>query len=336
MRIRVHGGLSGSADDIFPGGELPPFDINDFFELEEFRTSSTTFEPFQTLTATWSIVERSAAVSASNYIFSLISSAGVLQDDIGRSGVVNFAPYSNTLLRVQGRRRGGGTGVTIGQGIALMVDESNCRTLEIPSIIVDGIIKRAMSQLVSDGASIRLRRYLVPGTYQVAEREVTSTWQVGSIRYDLPLTLVLNNMFDGDLDVSLTARFAVDHEGDQSYLEVNISHSSNVDFSAAEDIFSLGNTSSVARTANRLLPLVLNCVVEHIEGEAIQAYFAVLAATNLRETHRLLAVRVVPLDNFSYLAIVLCPRPTGNLLGGETFDGGASIAVDSAVESGEE
>ncbi|MBW9207544.1 hypothetical protein KV097_16520 [Mumia sp. zg.B17] len=338
MRISISAGLSVSPQDIFPGDELPPVDvppvdINDFFELRTFSTSSTTFEPFERLSAEWSIVERSENVLASDYNFSLVGSEGIIHDDISASGVVSFALHSNTLLRIQGRRRGGGMAATVGQGIGLTVDESDCRILEVPSQILNGVVEHGMSGLVSDAASIRRRTYVVPGTLQVAEREVVSTWQLGSIRYDFPLALVLNNMFDGDLDVSLTARFAVDHEDEESYLEVDVAHSSHVDFAAAEDILSFGNTSSVARTANRLMPMILDFVAERIEGQAIQAFFAVLAATSLRETHRLVAVRVVPLENFSYLAIVMCPRREGPDLGSPDNDLREEVRIGGAVNS---
>ena len=89
---------------------------------------------------------------------------------------------------------------------------------------------------------------------------------------------------------------------------MSIEHASNVDFDTVENILSLGNASTAAKTANRLLPLVLDCRVSVLEREIVRLLLSFIQPW--LGTHRLLYVRPVPLpDGFSYLAVALCPLP---------------------------
>ena len=297
MRISVSANSLSDNGLLTPIDPPPPLDIDDLFELELFRTSKTTFFPFEEIDVQWSIRAKTANTEFDDYLFTLVATDNILVNDLPASGMATFSPHKNTLLKIQGRHRTRGGVNTLGQGIALSVDESSCLVREFPRVVFDDIVNTALTGLTSQTAEIRL------------QGEVRSTWKLGSIEYYFPLELVLNNFFNGDLDVKIELTFAVHHNGSQSELEVNIDHASDVNFHGLEDVLSLGSSAIIAATANRMVPLILECEMRQQEIQVVRSFMAFLRRD--LDTHRLLAVRVAPLGNsrLANIAFVLCPLP---------------------------
>lgn len=304
MRIDVNR-PSLNNDKVAPVDPLRPPDVNDHFQLA-LETSATTITPFDAVEVDWVITEQ-GRVRAQDYVFDLVHTFGVLSQDVDTTGSLSFNPHRNTLLRVHGRRRGQGGPATLGTSVAITIDESSCQTLELPAILIDGLVKTRLTDLTSDTASLRLRKRVVSlNPVTRVEMEVGSTWKPGSITYDFPMEVVINNFFNADLDVDVTIKPIVHHDGNDTDLEVTITHNSDVDFDTFEDIASLGHSATAAKTADKLLPLVIAAAAREAERELVRQVLAYLRPR--LETHRLLAVRVVPNGNLSYLSLVLCPR----------------------------
>lgn len=311
MRINVTGRGPTDGEIVTPIDPPPPLDINEFFELRSLGASATDVVPFANVDVAWSIAAREG-VAFQDFVFDLVTYGEDPVTDIGPNGQVRLAPYRSTLVRVVGRRRGSGDRSTLGEGLVIAVDESQCETVEISSAYVNAQVIDRLTRLTSDTAELRLRRRTVPrrppatGFHEV-ELEVEPTWELGVVRYFFPLEVVINNFFNADLDVTIWIRFSVHHQGDDTDVEVRIEHSSEVDFDTVENILSLGHAGTAAKTANRLIPLVLACEARVLERDILREVLGFLGPR--LDTHRLLAIRVVPLENFSYLAIVLCPLP---------------------------
>ena len=293
--------ISVSADTLSGNGLLtpidppPPLDIDDLFDLVIFRTSKTTFKPFEEINVEWSIRAKDSNTEFDDFLFSLVATDTVLADDIDASGRFTFAPHKNTLLKIRGRHRTRGGINTLEHGIALTVDESDCLVREFLRDVLDGAVNTTLTGLTSQTPELRLRG------------EVVSTWKLGSIEYHFPLELVLNNFFNGDLDVDIDLTFDVHHDGSESELEVTIDHSSDVNFHWLEDALSLGSTAIIAATADRMVPLILECELRQQEIQIIRVFMAFLQRD--LDTHRLLDVRVIPRGNsrLATLDFILCP-----------------------------
>lgn len=297
MRINVSANTLTDDGLLAPVDPQPPLDINALFDLVSFRASKTTFSPFEEIEIEWSIKPKDPNTEFGDFLFSLVATSAVLVDDLNASSTFTFSPHKNTLLKIQGHHRGRGGATTLGHGIALSVDESSCLVQEFLRVVLDEAVKTALSNLTSQTAELRLR-----GT-------VVSTWNLGSIEYYFPLELVLPNFYNGDVDVNIVIKFDVHHDGRKSDLEVMINHSSDVNFHWAEDIFSFGGSAIIANTADRLVPLILECETGKLELQIIRLFLAFLGRAV--DTHRLLDVRVVPLGSprLDIIAFILCPLP---------------------------
>jgi hypothetical protein len=305
MRISVTGTGTEPGDELTPIDPPPPPNINDFFTL----VSPAEVKPFHQVEVTWSI-QPEDDVEFSDFIFTLVAGAREVETNLSQDGLSRVSIAESVIVRIVGRHDGSGGSSTLGQGVIVRIDDSECEEIEIASVIVDALVVGRLSQITSEASELRLRRRIgvTPGGQPtVVEREVESTWELGVIKYYFPLEVVINNFFNADLDVRLEIRFSVTHAEDNTDLDVTITHSSDVDFSTVENILSLGNSSTAATTANRLIPLILDCRVRGAEQDILRQVLAFLG--NRLDTHRLLYLHVVPLDGFSYLAIGLCPIP---------------------------
>lgn len=306
MKIKIPFDRAPGDSILAPIDPPPLLDINNFFILNIFRASKTTFIPFEELEIEWSISPINLNVDFADYEFTLNAHDATLAESIDASGVIQFSPHKNTLLRIRGRKRAGGSFTTLGDTITLTVDESKCKKQEIAGSIIDFFVKDAFSDINNSTASIRLRKGVlktVPRT--IGELEIVSNWNLGYIEYYFPLEVVMNNFFNADLDVTLTLTCQVNHSDKDSELDVTIDHTSNVNFDASEDILSSGASVIVAKTANKLVPLLLDCELKSIELLFIREIMGLIS--DELSIHRLLDVRIVPLGNLSHIVIVLCP-----------------------------
>ncbi len=87
---------------------------------------------------------------------------------------------------------------------------------------------------------------------------------------------------------------------------------------------SLGSTSKLAKLIEKIVPLILDCRLQHAEGAVLRQLLQVpTVAQAINEGKRMLSVRPKPLQNFEYLEIVLCDPPTEPInLGGTLADTG--------------
>lgn len=318
MRIRIStGGLSGGV--LAPIDPPPPIDINDLFDLEFLTASKTTFKPFEEIEIEWSITSKDPDNVFSEHVFSIMATEGVLANDVGPTGSITFTPLKNTLVRVQGRKRSGGNKSTLGTGLALAVDESNCQFVEILQTTFDALVFAELDKITTNNAEIRLRRVPDPDSIgptgvptATIELQPVATWTTESINYYFPLEIDLENFFNADLDVSLEIQFQVDNDQSGFDLDVTIDHDSDVDFSAFEDVVSLGHSATVAKTLDKVLPLLFDCTTTQMERDVLRAILQHPGvARGIEDNKRLLAFRIVPLGNFTHLSIVLCdPTPS--------------------------
>lgn len=301
MKIKIPIGIATGGGIFDPIDPPPPPNIDDFFQLDLLSASKTSFAPFEEIEIEWAISSKDPDTRFSDFAFSLVDTYGVLVDDLEPTGSTTFTPHRNTLVRVRGRRLGGTAPTTLGQGLALSVDEDNCVRVEIPHQLIDDPIFQHLEQLTSDTAEIRLRS---------KPEEPVATYTPGLISYDFPLEIIINNFFNADLDVTLEIRFTVDIDASGSELDVTVSHASDVDFSTFEDIASLGATSKIAEAIEKVLPLIFECQTREMERVIIHSLLSHPGVRRaLNEGKRLLAVRVVPLGNFDHLVVILCAPP---------------------------
>lgn len=321
MRISVTGQTTTD------GGESPPLDppspipIWEMFELEFLRVSANDVKPFQEVTIEWSIKSLQPAVFPfADFVFTLIAGGNELSTDIADTGTIQFPSHGTTLIRMTVKRRGSGDSFSLGEGLVLRTDQSDCLPITIQANIVDALMD-GVAQVATTTAELRMRRRFVPSPSgpggDFVEMEVSPTWGLGVITYFFPLEVVLTPFFNANLDVTFKVRFRVHHVDDMTDLEVVITHESNIDFAAIEHIFSFGSAWAVTKTANRLIPLILACEVPNLERAFLSLIVEFVEANlkfkdpdfDLRTTHRLLDVRIDPTENSSHLMVVVCPRP---------------------------
>lgn len=313
MKISVASNTLTDNGQLTPVDPIPPKDIDDSFALDVFSTSKTTFTPFEEVEIEWLIKAKDPDTDFSDYIFTLNASDTILADELEASGRKTFSPNKNTLLTIWGRRRSGGGKSSFEKKVALTVDESDCLTIAIYKPLIDDEVKNKLSNFTSETAEIRLRKKPIlvnqnPKQYILKDMEVTSTWNHFSIEYFFPLEIVINNFFNADLDVTLDISLKVEHNNSDTVLDVNINHSSDADFSTGEDIFSIGIASAVAKTIDKLLPLILDCELDHLEQTIVRTILGFLNPH--LDTHRLLDIRiVVSSQSLTGLYFVLCPLP---------------------------
>lgn len=303
MRIRVNANTMTDEGILTPVDPPPPINIGDLFELTSFRAQKVrsspidnSLSPFEEVRAEWIIVPKDPSTQFDNFVFSLVTTEEVLEHDINNVGSFTFAPYQSTMLSIRGRRRSGGITGVFDQKIFLTIDDSSCRREEILGFTMDSLVSNALTNLTDDTQELRLRGDIKP------------KWTIEYIEYDIPLEIVLNNFFNGNLDVSIKLFFDVHHDGENSDLEVRIEHSSNVNFHWLEDTLSVGSASIIARTANRLIPIILDCEMSRQETQIVRQIIGVIRRR--LNTHRLLDVNIVPPEvGAKRLEIILCRFP---------------------------
>lgn len=303
MKARVPhlgaGGFSldgGGLDSIVPDGR---FDIAEFFQLDSLTLSKSTVVPFEEVTVSWAISAKRSDIQPTDFGFTLYGPDENVLDHLGLSGSTIVRPRASSFLYLRGHKTGSASS-PLGSPQILTVDQSSCQTVEIPKDFFDAAVNARLPQLSRSGSQIRLRN----------NDPVVSSWTAYSVRYVLPLKIVINNFFDADLDVVLTIAFRLSHTEASSDLDVSITDKTDVDFSTIEDILSLGSSSLIAKLIEKIVPLILACPIQLMEAAVLReilSYPAVRQALN--EGKRLLDVRPVAMAGFEHLAITLCGLP---------------------------
>ncbi len=305
MRISINNGPNGITTD-FNQGDLFEFPndppqispLSDFFRLEMFEIAPTNPEPFVPARVAWRIVQTDNSVDADDFEWRLIGTGGIGANDIGLEGTADVSFVRRSTIHIQGKRRSGGGFVVLGTSKTVDLDESNCEVVALSQTIFDPLVFAQFTSFVSSTAAIRLRSGAQP----------SSDWSSQRIRYAFPLELVINNFFNGDLDLKVDMSFGVFRDGARDVLDVTLDVDSDVDFSLTEDILSLGNSSAVARTLNRVLPLVFDCRKTAIEASVARALLDnPLVAPKLALGNRLLDVRINTDLSNGLIEVVCCP-----------------------------
>lgn len=245
-----------------PGDPPPPEDnIGDFFRLDEFRISKTTFVPFEQLDLDWAISQTGSNVNLDDYRFALAGGppqrtiendlestipAGGVHPPGTISGTLQVTLFEETRLWIMGAPRGTNAWQTLGSPISMTVDTSACTTLQISRVTVDEEVTSELSNLTSSTASVALRG------------EIGVTWSESYIAYDLPLRIILPAMFNADLDVTLRVGFRVEHRGPESDLDASIGYSLDVTFSTWENIGTLELPASWSKRSKGSCPWFWN------------------------------------------------------------------------------
>ena len=293
-----------------PGDPPPPDDnIGDFFRLDEFRISKTTFVPFEQLDLDWAISQTGSTINLNDYRFALAGrppqrtiendlestiAAGGVHPPGTISGTLQVTLFEETRLWIMGAPRGTNAWQTLGSSISMTVDTSACTTLPpISQEVVDAEVTSELSNLTSSTASVVLRG------------ELEATWTESFIAYDLPLRIVLPTMFNANLDVGLRVGFRVEHRGTESDLDVSIGYSSDVTFSTWENIGSLGIAGRLEEALEGLMPLILECVKSSGEAGLMRSILTLISLFGNGD--RLLAVRIIPEDPLGKIEVVVCP-----------------------------
>ena len=319
MRINISPGKLGQNDLVIDDGGgfplPPPIDINDLFELETFELSVNQVRPFEPVTIRWSIILKDNSINMADYRFRLkiVGSSKTLEDDMRSSGSIVHHPIKQVLYRVTAEVRGRGSGNTLGEMLMIQVDDSNCTSVFLPKDIFHNFANSEFEKIINDIKELKRRKVVVsvnPPQTKDAEIETTFVSNTDTIKLFFPFEIDINNFFNADFDVNLDILVDVDHEELESFLDVNIHISSEVDFDTFEDIVSLGHSSTVARTANKILPMVMECRKAGIERAILNGLMSYLSLVSDLENNRLLNVNVED----DQIIFVLCPSPIGILL----------------------
>jgi hypothetical protein len=189
--------------------------------------------------------------------------------------------------------------------------------VEILQAILDAVLFSRFNRITTQNAELRLRRVVDPDTPPgqpptgTIELQPESEWTRESANYYFPLEILISTFPDASLDLHLSVFFNVRHETGDSELEVRVTHESDADFTAFEDVITLGNAAAVARTLDKVLPLVFECERGHIEAAILQSILGLGGVRDALQSNRLLAARLIVDDDprTNRLALVFCPLP---------------------------
>ena len=181
----------------------------------------------------------------------------------------------------------------------MLIDESTCEVKDIPGNLIDALFIDEIESNLTEIPQLRLRS------------DVEAMWHTNPIRYKIPIEIVLDNFFNGDLDITLKVYFSVDYDySSDCHLEVTVTESSDANFHWLEDVLTLGHTATIAATIERLLPVILKPITDRAERGLINGICAFLGLGNYFDTHQMLEVNIVPNNSFNYLNFVFCEKPT--------------------------
>ncbi|WP_344137013.1 hypothetical protein [Pedococcus bigeumensis] len=275
--------------------------INERLSLDQFTVSDASPAPFEEFQVTWAISAASANVDVADYQFRLRTHYQILDPGLPTQGTVNTAIRARTLLSLQAKHTGSGTWHTLGQAISMGLDESTCTFREFPGALLDELFSTQVEQHLAAAPELWL-----------AGAGVQPSWHTTHVEYKIPITMVLDNYFNGDLDIVWKLHFGVEYDSRQEcQLDVSISSAGAANFSWYEDLLSLGSSAIIAGTVERLMPAILRCVVRDAERAIASGLCAYLDVGNFLDEHRLLSVQILPSGNINTLRFVLCEPPVG-------------------------
>lgn len=296
-------------DDRNPIPPFPGIDINDLFDLEIFELSKNNVKPFQLVTLKWSIVAKKQNINIADYRFRLkvISPKEIIDSDLEPSGESTHHPISGLLYQITGERRGIGNGKTLGKFIQLIVDKSNCFTELLPKNIFLGLVRVEYDKLINEIKELKRGQKIIstdPVVY--GDKEVTLDFDAipNKMHLFFPFMLDIPFFFNADFDVKIQLKIRVTHEDLETSLSVDANISSDVSFSVGEHILSGGNAFSVQKTADKLMPIILECKRPNIEKGVLRSLLSYIDnLTNLTK-NRLLKIH---LNTENQISFVFCP-----------------------------
>lgn len=316
MRISINDTFNPGQPIFFPTDPFPLEDIDTLFSVDLFQASTITPKPFNAVRFSWRIsTSRTNNNAPDDFEFRVVEVAGrflreILFHDIELIDDGDWVLPRTADIQILGRRKVRGSWTRLGPVVSLTVDDADCRTQVVDRLLLDPILLGRFQDEVLSDPRLRLRRETRPrdpNLPQLGYEEITleprSSWPGGVIRYDFPLEVVLNNFFNMDLDLSLEIRLRVANKATESILEVEAKMDSDADFSTFEDIVSLGSATVVARTVDRMMPLVLDARKRDVEEGVATALLGLV-----RQSERLLSVDISSGD-FGQVIMQLCPPP---------------------------
>lgn len=295
MKIKLNPVQNGDDGIVVIPPTIP--DLRDILEIAEFQVSKSTVTPCEEIKANWEIRAKQNNVNTNEYQFRLRVHYADINNDIPAMGTEKFSVYKDTFLSLMARKlNSGNLWSPIGEPLQLTVDGEN-QIREIPQTLLDSL---AFNQINNQIDGIKYLRF---------RSDIESTWFNNRIEYKLPLEIVIDNFFNGDLDITLKLYIRAELEEDnETSLEVRIESDENANFHWLEDVISLGHSATVAKTIEKLLPVIMGYVTRDAERVVLQQIQSFLNIGGFLDDRRLMEVRIIPSGNLGYIQFLFCLR----------------------------
>lgn len=278
---------------------LPEFDINSILKIERFTVSNSRPFPFENFEVDWLVTAAKNDINIADYQFRIKSHYDILADNIGNQGQISISIYNQTLLRVQASFIGSYKWYTLGNPITMPIDVSNCEEKDFPGVLLDDSLSDTTIAELENIPALRLR----------SGKEVEATWHNQYIEYKIPLEIVLNNFFNGDLDITWKVYFRIDYDSNSDCnLEVFISSNEDANFHWLEDLTTLGHTATIAATIERLMPTIMQPIISRAELAIANGLLTYLGLNNYFDTHKMMSVSIMPNLPFNHLKFMFCDK----------------------------
>ncbi|SMO72782.1 hypothetical protein [Fodinibius sediminis] len=318
MKIKLDPNLIRDDGVILPPPTIP--DLREVLEVAEFEVSKSTVSPCEEIQANWEIRAKQNNVNLSDFQFRLRVHYANINNDIPARGSEDFSVFKDTSLSLLARRlNSGNLWSPIGEPRQIAVEGEN-QIRDISQSVIDSLAFRQMNKEINGIRYLRFRS------------DIESTWHNNRIEYKLPLEIVINNFFNGDLDITLELYIRAELDDDnETSLEVRIESDENANFHWLEDIISLGHSATVAKTIEKLLPVIMGYVTRDAERIFLQEIRKYLTKDYL-DDRRLMEVRITPSGNLGYIQFLFCLRSDASPNFGTSivsFDGTEAINVEN-------
>ena len=279
MKLRLSDRFGPQDGGVFvPGDPLPPtISTSDLFEVELFEAADNPGLPMRENTLSWRVVAKDASTNMDDYEFRMTVFGHFTLWPVEPEGTTSFRQNRDTLALLW-VRKGGGSWVSFDTAVTLPLDKSACVDVEILGLLLQGTVFEQINRILNAEDTLRYRRVVVPkdpnqpnnGLKKTVQLEPSVDWSVQRVKFTLPLEIVLDNFFNGDLDVTMEVRFDVDVTGPESAVDVQVSFTADTNFSGGEDVLSLGHTATIAAVLDRMIPPLLKCKSPRIEAEILR------------------------------------------------------------------
>ncbi|SHE57766.1 hypothetical protein SAMN05443144_10276 [Fodinibius roseus] len=295
MKIKLNPNLNQDDGIVISPPTIP--DLRDKLEVAEFQISKSTVAPCEEIQANWGIQAKQNNVTLSDYQFRLRVHYADINNDIPARGSENFSVYKDTFLSLMAKHvNSGNIWSPIGEPLQITTEGEN-KIREIPQSLLDNLAFNQINDQIDGIQYLRFRS------------EIESTWFNNRIEYKLPLEIVINNFFNGDLDITLKLYIRAElDEDNETSLEVSITSDENANFHWLEDIISLGHSATVAKTIEKLLPVIMGYVTRDAERAVLQQVQSFLNIGGFLDDRRLMEVRIIPSGNLGYIQFIFCLR----------------------------